>query len=131
MTASKTIGRRMIAVVEDDASMRHAVERLLLAAGREPVAYESAEALLSAGESASVACVVSDLRLPAMSGLELLAEMRGRGWTAPLILVTAYDTAGRREEALRRGAVAYLVKPFAGTDLLDAIRTAVEPLEAP
>ena len=112
-------------VVEDDESLRGALERLLGLAGFPAVVYGSAEELLAAGPAEGAACVVSDLRLPAMSGLELLAALRARGWRAPLVLITAYDEPGLAEEAMRRGVAAYLVKPFAGTALLSAIRAAV------
>jgi FixJ family two-component response regulator len=65
-----------------------------------------------------------------MAGLELLAELRARGHQQPLILITAYDTPGLAEDAMRRGAAAYLVKPFHGTALLAAVRAAVAPMEA-
>ena len=107
--------------------MRQAIQRLLEAAGLEFAAYVSAEELLAAGIE-GIACVVSDLRLPGMSGLELLAEVRGRGSLVPLILITAHDAPGLREEAKRRGAAAYLVKPFPGAALLEAIRTVGAPL---
>jgi FixJ family two-component response regulator len=92
-----------------------------------PVAYASAEALLADNAGLDAACVVSDLKLPAMSGLELLAELRARGRRVPLILITAYDAPGLGGEALRRGAAAYLVKPFHGTALLDAVRAVIAP----
>lgn len=85
--------------VDDDESIREALARLLAAAGFEPTSYASAE--------------------------ELLSEVRARGWRRPFILITAHDAAGRREEALRHGAAAYLVKPFRGTALLTAIAAAV------
>ena len=72
------------------------------------------------------ACVVSDLKLPAISGLELLAELRARGGRPPLILITAYDAPGLREEAAQRGAAAYLAKPFRGTALLDVVKAVIE-----
>lgn len=113
-------GRRVL-VVEDDASMREAIERLLGAAGIAAGMYPSAEDLLANGAAATAACIVSDWKLPATSGLEMLAEIRARGWQAPLILITAHDEAGLREEAARHGVAAYLAKPFRGTALLDAI----------
>ncbi len=119
-----------VLVVEDDASMREAIERLLGAAGFEAVAYASAEALLEGGGARDAACVISDLRLPTMSGLELLAELRERGEGQPLILITAFDAPGRGADALRRGAAAYLVKPFHGTALLAALKAAIAPAEA-
>jgi len=124
-----TAGPKVL-VVDDDESMREAIERLLGAAGFEPVAYASAEAVLAAGADSEAACVISDLKLPAMSGLELLAELRARGQHQPLILITAYDAPGLSEDAMRRGAAAYLVKPFRGTALLDAVRAAIEPMRA-
>jgi FixJ family two-component response regulator len=130
LARSRASAMRKVLVAEDDESIREAIERLLHAAGFGSMAYTSAEALLAGGAGSSADCVVSDLRLPAMSGLELLAELRARGWGGPLILITAYDAPGRREEAMRCGAAAYLVKPFRGTELLAAVRTAIEPMEA-
>ena len=109
-------------VVEDDDSMREAIGRLLEAAGVPSSAYASAEALLEGGAAGDAACVVTDLRLPGMSGLDLLAELRGRGGAPPVILITAHDAPGLREEAARSGAAAYLPKPFRGTTLLETVR---------
>lgn len=115
-------------LVEDDARVREAIERLLDIAGFECSAFDSAEALLAQEPQASAACIVSDLRLPAMSGLELLDRLRLRGDRTPLVLVTAHDVPGLRDEALRMGAAAYLAKPFRGTALLDAIRRVAAPV---
>lgn len=115
----------VVLVVEDDDSMRQAIQRLLNAAGWKTVAYASAEALLAEGPIAKAACIVSDFKLPAMSGLELLTELRTRGQGPAVIVVTAHDASQVRLEALRRGASGYLSKPFLGKDLLDAIDVAV------
>ena len=112
-------------LVEDDESLRGALERLLSLAGFSAMAYGSAEELLAAGSVEDGACVVCDLRLPAMSGLELLAVLRTRASRVPLILITAYDEPGLAREATRRGAAGYLVKPFHGTALLAAVRAAI------
>src|SRR6266849_5508672 len=82
---------RTILVVEDDDSMREAIERLLGAAGFETVAYPSAEAFFAGGAVDNATCVISDLKLPAMSGLELLTELRARGERPPVIVITAHD----------------------------------------
>jgi FixJ family two-component response regulator len=111
-----------ILVVEDDDSMREAIERLLEAAGFECAAYASAEALLARGIDDDSACVICDLRLPGMSGLELLATLRERDISLPFILVTAHDLPGLRQKAMQRGAAAYLAKPFRGTSLIETIR---------
>jgi len=103
-----------VIVVEDDDSMREAIERLLDAAASSARAYASAEALLAWDKLEEAACIVSDLRLPATSGLDLLAQLRTRGGYPPLILITAHDAPGLREEAMKRGAAAYLAKPFRG-----------------
>ena len=119
-----------VLVVEDDDSMREAVTRLLTAAGFEPMAFTSAEALLAGGAGGGAVCVVSDLRLPEMSGLDLLAELRARGATVPLVLITGHDAPGLREDAMRRGAAGYLAKPFPGTTLLKVVQAAIAPRNA-
>ena len=119
-------GKRVL-VVEDDESMRQATERLLNASGFATAVYGSAEELLAVGPAECDACVVSDLKLPALSGLGLLAELRTRGWMRPLILITAHDSPGTRKEAERSGVAAYLAKPFLGSELVAAIRIAIGP----
>jgi FixJ family two-component response regulator len=113
-------------VVEDDDSMREAIERLLSAAGFGCAAYASADALLARGVDEDSACVISDLRLPGMSGLELLAALRERDISLPFILITAHDAPGLRQKAMSCGAAAYLAKPFRGTKLLDAVRGVIQ-----
>ncbi|MDS4027310.1 MAG: response regulator [Candidatus Contendobacter sp.] len=119
------IGQKIL-VVEDDDSLRPALERLLNAAGWRTVTYASAEALLADAAAGDAACVVCDLKLPGMSGFDLLAARRTPGGRPPVILITAYDAPGLSEEAARRGAAAYLAKPFRGTALLEAIDTAIK-----
>ena len=114
-----------ILVVEDDDSMREAIERLLNAAGFECEAFSSATALLARGVDQESVCVISDLRLPGMSGLELLGVLKERNPSTPFILITAHDAPELRERAMRNGAAAYLAKPFRGTALLDIINTAI------
>jgi FixJ family two-component response regulator len=116
----------MVLVVEDDDSMRDAIERLLRAAGFGTAAYASAEALLAAGAVPGALCIVTDLKLPAMSGLELLTELGARGGWPPVIVITAHDAPGVRDDAARHGAAAYLAKPFHGSALLGAIESVVE-----
>jgi FixJ family two-component response regulator len=117
---------RWVLLVEDDESMRQAVERLLKAYDFKCSVFASAEELLAQGAVAGAACVVSDLMLPAMSGLDLLDEMRARGGWPPLVLVTAHERPGLREEAMRHGAAGYLAKPFRGAALVAAVESAIE-----
>jgi FixJ family two-component response regulator len=116
-----------VVVVEDDQSMRGAIERLLNAAGFATVVYASAEELLVAGPGESDVCVISDLKLSGMSGLELLAEMRARRVSQPLILITAHDSPSVRKDAEQSGVAAYLAKPFLGSTLVAAVRNAIRP----
>ena len=115
-------GGRVI-LIEDDEGMREAVESLLAAAGYTPTAYASAEALLATATATvpDACCVISDIRMLAMSGLDLLDTLRASSACPPVILITAHDSPMLRREAARRGAAAYLPKPFAGGDLLNAI----------
>jgi two-component system response regulator FixJ len=124
------VASKLVLVVEDDDSMREACERLLHAGGYESRAFSSAEALLAAPAQEAVACVVSDFKLPGMSGLELLDELRTRERKEPFVLITAHDAPALRDEAARRGVAAYLAKPFRGTLLLDAIKAAAGPQAA-
>jgi FixJ family two-component response regulator len=113
-------------IVEDDDSMRKAIERLLNAAGISTAVYSSAEELLAVGPGVGDACVISDMKLPGMSGLELLAQLRARSWKGPLILITAHDSPTLRKAAEQGGAASYLTKPFVGSDLIAAIKKAFD-----
>jgi FixJ family two-component response regulator len=119
-----TLPAAKVLVVEDDDSMREAIDRLLEAAGFACDSFGSADALLERGVDEKAVCVVSDQTLPGMTGLELLAVLHQRQILLPFILITAHDTPGMREKAISSGASAYLAKPFRGTVLLDAVRAA-------
>ena len=119
-----------ILVIDDDASTLTGIQRLLGAAGLPSAGFASAEELLASAACEDAACVVGDMKLTGMSGLELLAELRSRDVKAPFILITAHDSPRIRAEALARGA-GYLAKPFLGTELLDAIEAATEGSKRP
>ena len=114
-----------IVVVEDDASMMQAIQRLLQAAGFRALTFSSAEALLQSDVAASAACLVFDIHLPGLSGLELRQRLLASGVQSPVIFVTAHDELDMHETARRSGAVACLLKPFPGRRLLDAIGQAI------
>ena len=118
---------RKVLVVEDDDGLREAIEVLLEAAGIEATSYASAEALLAGHDLESATCIISDIKLPAMSGIELLTELRARGNAPPVIVITAHDAPGVCADAVRHGAAAYLAKPFLGTALLAAITSVTNP----
>jgi FixJ family two-component response regulator len=116
--------QQFIVVVEDDAGMKKAIERLLRAAGFQSVSFASAEELLQTEAADYAACLVLDIHLPGISGLELgrlLTSRRAR----PIIFITAQDEARLRYEAERLGCV-YFRKPFEGKALLEAIRQAIK-----
>ena len=115
-------GRRVV-VVEDDAGLRTALENVLSAGGHSPMTFESAEALLESGAAAGADCLVLDIRLPGMSGAALYRELVARGDAPPVIFMTAYDDPEVRAEAERLGQ--YLVKPFRGRKLLEAVAEAL------
>ena len=117
--------QRTVVVVEDDDGMRRAIERLLRGAGLRPMLFDSAEALLETGLPPGTGCVVLDIRLPGLSGLELIRKLAESGAKLPCIFVTAYDDPRDRAESERLGAIAYLPKPFHGRVLLKAITTAL------
>jgi FixJ family two-component response regulator len=111
--------------VEDDDGMRQAVSRLLTAAGYVTTAFESAEAMLRGCRATDAACLVLDVRLPGMSGLELRKRIADAGVNVPVIFMTAHDERSTREAVARAGVRVCLHKPFARKDLLDAIARAV------
>jgi FixJ family two-component response regulator len=113
--------RKLILVVDDDESMRDAVQGLLNETGFPNATYASAEELIAGGRIGEASCLISDFKLPAMSGLELLSELRRQGIQLPMIVITGHDTPGLSQEATLRGAMAYLLKPFSGRELLQVL----------
>jgi FixJ family two-component response regulator len=114
-----------VAVVDDDISVRRALERLLRAGGFEPVIYDSAEAFLEDARQMRADCLLLDIHLGGMSGLDLQQMLAEAGTVPPIIFITAHDEAETREVAQRAGYAAYFRKPFPGSSLLEAIRQAV------
>ncbi|WP_293347357.1 response regulator [Phenylobacterium sp.] len=115
----------LIAIVDDDPGVRGSVDSLLRSAGMAGLAFASAEELLASGAQGRLACIVTDLHMPGMTGLELQAEMALRGWRHPVIVMTAYPTDAARDQAMGRGAAAFLTKPIDPDGLLEAIERAV------
>jgi FixJ family two-component response regulator len=114
-----------IVVVEDDAGMKRAIERLLRAAGFQPVSFASAEDLLQTEAADSAACLVLDIHLPGLSGIELGRRLVKSDRAKPVIFITGQDEPSLREEAGRLGC-GYFRKPFEGKALLEAIRRATK-----
>jgi FixJ family two-component response regulator len=115
----------VISVIDDDASVRAATDNLLSSHGYPVHTFASAEEFLqSAGPNGS-SCVIADVQMPAMSGLDLLTHMRAQGYNAPFIFITAFPDESVRARALKAGAICFLAKPFAGPALINCVETAV------
>ena len=116
----------MVAIVDDDESMRNAVRDLLNAAGFPARAFASAEEFLESGQQHNAACLIADIRMPGMSGLELQARLNAEGCKMPIIFITAHGDPKMRMQALRAGAVEFLAKPFDDDVLLERVRAALD-----
>jgi len=123
---SSARGANVVAVVDDDDLVRDALRRLLKASGLGAVTFESAEDLLSSGRLREIACLIADVRMPGMSGLELQARLRAERYPIPIIFITAHGDAKMRIQAMRDGAVEFLTKPFDNTVLLEIVHAALE-----
>lgn len=115
----------MVYVIDDDESVRQAMARLLKSAGLEVRTFLGADAFLNAGCRAENACVIADVRMQGMSGLQLQRELKKAGSPLRVIFLTAQDTEETRAEAIRAGGVAFFVKPVDDQALLDAIHWAL------
>ncbi len=116
----------LVAVVDDDASVRRALTRLLQSAGLRVLTCASATEFLATGISSKPDCVILDIHLGGMSGLELLSRLRESGHNLPILIITAHDDAQTREAAAQAGCTAYLRKPLDAETLLDEVAAAMK-----
>jgi FixJ family two-component response regulator len=116
----------LISVVDDDASVRAGMVDLVQAIGFAAQAFEGASDFLNSDRIDSTSCLISDVRMPVMTGLELHDRLVAAGKTIPTILLTAYPNEQDRERALEAGVICYLTKPCKQDDLLACIRSALE-----
>ena len=114
-----------VALVDDDASVRKALARLLSASSFEITTFSSATEFLHSLEKQAPQCLVIDLRMPDITGLDLQRSLSRAGIKIPTIVMTAYNEPGLRERCESAGAVAFLVKPFDGRALIGEINSAV------
>jgi FixJ family two-component response regulator len=115
----------VISVIDDDASVRAAANNLLSSHGYLVHAFASAEEFLQSARLDDSSCVIADVQMPAMSGLDLLTHMRAKGYPAPFIFITAFPEDSLRARAMKAGAICFLAKPFAGPVLVNCIETAL------
>jgi FixJ family two-component response regulator len=115
----------LISIVDDDESVRRTTTLLIESFGFRAAAFESAEAFLSSGRLHDTSCLVVDVQMPGMNGLELQGYLAAAGYGIPIIFMTAYDSKDSRERALQAGAAGFLGKPFSDQQLLQTIRSAL------
>lgn len=117
---------KVVVVIDDDESYRDAVQRLLKSAGLPVRSFASAELFLNSGQQHESGCLIADIRMPGMSGLELQSKLNSDHCPIPTIFITAHGDEKMRLQAMRAGAVKFLMKPFDGEILLEAVRVALK-----
>ena len=116
----------LVAIVDDDDSMRDALTGLLKSVGLSSCAFASAEEFLRSGNQHRTACLIADIRMPGISGLELQARLNAENCRVPTIFITAHGDEEMRFQALRAGAVEFLPKPFDDEILVESVRAALD-----
>jgi FixJ family two-component response regulator len=116
---------RMVAIVDDDELVRVSLQGLMKAAGFFAQAFESAEDFLNSGQQERTGCLIADIRMPGMSGLELQSKLHQEHYRIPIVFITAQGDEKLRLQALRAGAVEFLTKPFDDDVLLENVRAAM------
>ena len=117
---------RLIAIVDDDKSVQTALQDLIESEGLSTLCFDSAEQFLDSGAQRKAACLIADVRMPGMSGIELQAKLKADRSGIPIIFITAHGDAKMRVQAMRNGAVEFLTKPFDNAVLLETVHAAVE-----
>jgi len=117
---------KLVAIIDDDDSVRGTLQELLRSAGFSSRTFESAEDFLGSGKQQHTACLITDIRMPGMSGLELQARLNAEHCRIPTIFITAHGDEEMRLKALREGAVEFLPKPFDDEILVESVRAALE-----
>lgn len=115
----------IISIVEDDAAVRLATESLVKSLGFDVYTFASAQEFLQSHREAETACLISDVQMPNMSGVELQADLANRGFRIPTIFMTAFPDESVRQRAMAAGAVGFLRKPFNGKALIQFIQDAI------
>ena len=118
--------KTFVAIVDDDDLMRTALQGMLKSVGVASETFAAAEEFLTSGQQHQAGCLIVDIRMPGMSGLELQAKLNAEHCRIPIIFLTAHGDEKMRMQALRAGAVEFLAKPFDAEILLDSVRAALE-----
>ena len=117
---------QLISIVDDDDALRNSLDDLIRSIGFRTQGFPSAEAFLSSNQACDTACLILDVRMPGMNGLDLQRQMVAANWRIPIIFITSHADDGARVRALEAGAVAFLYKPFHEEELLTAIDAALK-----
>ena len=117
---------KLIAIIDDEQSMQDSLQDLIEAAGLEARCFGSAEEFLESGLHGQAACLIVDIRMPKMSGLDLQARLKEEACSVPIIFITAHGDARMRVRAMREGAVEFLAKPFDHHLLFKRVRAALD-----
>ena len=119
------VATHIVVAVDDDFRVRESLESLVESAGYEPVVFSSAEDFLQSGTLTAATCVITDVRMPGMDGIELQRRIRLVRPELPVIFISAHNSTEARQKAIDEGAVDFLYKPFNAADLLAAIQAAL------
>ena len=119
-------GVPLISIVDDDDALRNSLDDLIRSIGFRTQGFPSAEAFLSSNQACDTACLILDVRMPGMNGLDLQRQIVAANRRIPVIFITSHADDGARERALKAGAVAFLYKPFREEELLNAIDVALK-----
>ena len=123
--------RPLVAIVDDDESIRNATRDLLRAAGFSTATFEDAESFLGSASRASASCVVADIRMPGMNGLELYQTLVASGDGIPTVIITAHPEELTQSRAREAGITCYLSKPFVPDELVECVREALAKPRGP
>jgi len=115
----------LIGVVDDDDSVRRSTKLLLKSFGFDVATFDSADAFLGFDKTGQISCLIADVQMPGVNGLQLQSILAESGSSIPIVFITAYEDAASRREALKAGAAAFLSKPFNDDQLLHAIKLAL------
>lgn len=117
---------QLVVIVDDDQSVRCALKDLMESAGLSARCFGSAEEFLESDERDQTPCLVADIHMPGMSGLELQAKLKAEGFRIPIIFITAHGDAKMKMQAMKAGAVEFLSKPFDDEVLLEKVRSTLK-----
>jgi FixJ family two-component response regulator len=116
----------LISIVDDDDAVRNSLDDLIRSIGFGTQGFSSADAFLSSNQARDTACLILDVRMPGMNGIDLQRQIVAANWRIPIIFITSHADDDARARALKAGAVAFLYKPFREEELLDALDAALK-----